>query len=756
MLRALAQRRLVPAAIVFALALTATATAAIVGLPPDASQVNNDPASSIDPNQDAGVSDVAGGALTAGAPGVPWATFEQKLGSSQQIFVRAFRNGAWSTQGHSLNIDPAQVAEGPSIDFAGASRTVPWDAWYEPNSHLGTGTQTNVFASRFDAGGNAWVPEGQDRAPANRVPSLNINVDRTAENPSVAGGATVAGNAPVPWVAWQEHDGALTDAAAKPQIFVSRGIKQTDCSANQPGGGTSVSQFCWQQVGIKRLARTAVTSTAATDPTLSVDPSRDAVEPDIAFTGPSDTVPWVIWYEETPSGIGLNDNQEVFAAKGVADATADGGFHWVAVGRGTAGQTNVLDTSGATHHFGPCTESTSQEQACSLNAVPGHDAQNARVAAGSLTAGGVTVPWVVWDEDNGAGIHQVFVARLVGGDHFELFNNGQPLSNPANDSIRADITFSGHTPYITWQESASHKAFAGHFEGGAFQVDAPGGIAGVVDDLREPISSSCIATPFNADGDSCQGAAAGTPFFLHLDQAGGAGVKRLQSGTYAPSDVTTGDASSVTQTAATISGSLNPGGTVARVHAEFGTTTAYGSRTDDQRVGPAIAPVAVSAAVSGLPPGTTIHYRFVATSDFGTFAGADRTFATPAVVIKDTTPPHVSVVSRRLTISRRGIVRVVLKCPATETAGCKGTLTLRTVRKVAITKTRRRLLVLGHKAFTIRAGRQAIVNVRVSLRGRRLVRRAHQVRVSVIARAVDPAGNVGTTTKRLTLRPRRR
>ena len=33
-------------------------------------------------------------------------------------------------------------------------------------------------------------------------------------------------------------------------------------------------------------------------------------------------------------------------------------------------------------------------------------------------------------------------------------------------------------------------------------------------DVREPISSTCIATPFNADGEACQGGAIGTPFFL--------------------------------------------------------------------------------------------------------------------------------------------------------------------------------------------------------------------------------------------------
>ena len=54
------------------------------------------------------------------------------------------------------------------------------------------------------------------------MPSLNINTDREAENPAVAGGATVAGADPVPWVAWQEIDGANAEGDQRDQIFVSR------------------------------------------------------------------------------------------------------------------------------------------------------------------------------------------------------------------------------------------------------------------------------------------------------------------------------------------------------------------------------------------------------------------------------------------------------------------------------------------------------------------------------------------------------
>ncbi len=109
-----------------------------LGLPSDGSQVNNDPAAGIDPNQSAEHSDVVGGTLTPAGPRVPWAAL--------------------------------------------------------PSAALGGALQ--VFASRFTAAAGAWVPEGQDRGSG--VPSPNIHTGSDAENPSVAGGAAVAGKDPVP------------------------------------------------------------------------------------------------------------------------------------------------------------------------------------------------------------------------------------------------------------------------------------------------------------------------------------------------------------------------------------------------------------------------------------------------------------------------------------------------------------------------------------------------------------------------------
>ena len=369
----------------------------------------------------------------------------------------------------------------------------------------------------------------------------------------------------------------------------------------------------------------------------------------------------------------------VFAAKIVADGNADGGFHWVVVGNGTAGQTNVLDTSGA-HGFGSCAESENAEDACTLNAIVRRDAENPRVAAGTLKPGGATVPWVVWQEDLGAGDgkHAIFVSRLVGGDHFELFNSAQPISNTANDATRPDITFSGNVPYISWQEEVSKAqvTFLGHFEGGAsapvFTLDTPTGIPNSGFGVGEsphcaPISSGCTANPFNADGASCQGGAVGTPFFLYTTGDDG-GIQRLFAQAFAPTDVSTLPATDVTDTAATLNGSANPGGAAILTHLDFGATTAYGTSTADARLDVASIPTAFDAALSGLTQRETVHFRAVAKTDFVTVDGPDQSFVaanTPPTVSIDDLPDKVK--GNDLGMDRLLTVQLTVSEPATVT-----------------------------------------------------------------------------------------
>ena len=75
---------------------------------------------------------------------------------------------------------------------------------------------------------------------------------------------------------------------------------------------------------------------------------------------------------------------------------------------------------------------------------------------------------------------------------------------------------------------------------------------------------------------------------------------------------------------------VDPGGIAASYRFEYGTTTAYGSSTPSPEgsVGEGIVAHAVWAAASGLAPGTTYHYRVVASNELGTVYGPDETFTT--------------------------------------------------------------------------------------------------------------------------------
>jgi hypothetical protein len=750
--------RIALAATVAALA-TAGSAAAFQALPPG-SQVNDDVAAGINPalsvsGEDPTNADLVGGALTAGKTAVPWAIFRQQEtnGSeppADQIFVRSFANGAWTTRGNgtvggrssasptfsgSLNFDQGQDGEAPSIDFAGAGRTVPWATWYENTTGTGFGNN-NIFANRFDNTGDAnqgkWIFSGQSRGNGGSgpdVPSLNIHTGQDAENPSVAGGSTADPTKPGPWITWQE----TSNSNGKDQIFVDKpeGPGMANCDGVTPAGQPdatghvpAIGGFCFQDAGIERAGQGNL------DPSLNVDVNRDGIEPDIAFTGANDSVPWVVWYEKGAGTPGLATNEMVFAAKAEADTASGvlGGFHWHVFGNSVTGN-GILNGSTS------CAASLSAEQACSLNSNPAADAEDPQVAGGTMNPANPTVPWVTWDETVG-GVHQVFVSRFVPTPtpHFQIVNGGQPISTPGVDSTRADITFSGNTPYVTWREqtSAGTVGFVGHFVNAAnptFVLDesdvplTPTAQA----DVREPISSSCIATPFNGDGASCQGGAVGTPFLLFTN---GTSPRGLFADAYQPGTPVTGAASGISASAATVSGAVNPEGAAVKVSFQFGTTTAYGRSTAAQTLPPGNVATPFAAQLIGLPAETTIHYRAVAVSDFGTFVGADQTL---------TTSPTVGTVTvgRAKVSGNAAAVRVTCSGPAG--AQCNVSLrmsvteTLRGHRVIAVAaRVRHKVIGVGSAAVTLAAGNAETVRISLNGTGRNLLAARHVLKVKLV------------------------
>jgi hypothetical protein len=97
-----------------------------------------------------------------------------------------------------------------------------------------------------------------------------------------------------------------------------------------------------------------------------------------------------------------------------------------------------------------------------------------------------------------------------------------------------------------------------------------------------------------------------------------------------PPTVTTSAASGISQTGATLAGTVNPNGTSTNAYFEYGTTTGYGFTTALQSAGSGTSAVTIRQAVSGLLCGMLYHFRAVARTTFGTFYGQDQTFSTSA------------------------------------------------------------------------------------------------------------------------------
>ncbi len=110
--------------------------------------------------------------------------------------------------------------------------------------------------------------------------------------------------------------------------------------------------------------------------------------------------------------------------------------------------------------------------------------------------------------------------------------------------------------------------------------------------------------------------------------ATGALVVTGVAGAAASPTVVTGGASSVSEKSAVLHGTVNPNGSSTTYYLQWGLTNAYGINGKLHSAGHGTKAIAVDEAASGLIPGTTYHYRVVASNQFGLSVGADRTFHT--------------------------------------------------------------------------------------------------------------------------------
>ena len=88
-----------------------------------------------------------------------------------------------------------------------------------------------------------------------------------------------------------------------------------------------------------------------------------------------------------------------------------------------------------------------------------------------------------------------------------------------------------------------------------------------------------------------------------------------------------------------LSGEVNPLGRATTAWFEWGATTNYGNATTPANVGSGSNYLTAAAIISGLQPGQTYHYRYVATNLNGRANGANRNFLQPAYPGPGGVPP---------------------------------------------------------------------------------------------------------------------
>lgn len=219
----------------------------------------------------------------------------------------------------------------------------------------------------------------------------------------------------------------------------------------------------------------------------------------------------------------------------------------------------------------------------------------------------------------------------------------------------------------------------------------------------------------------------------------------------------TGSAAATGGQSAGLSGSVFPRGAPTSYHFEYGPTTFYGETTPISVAGPEMTTVAAAAAIGGLRPGWTYHYRLVAANGAGVAKGFDHTVTTWSVIAPPPTTPAptttfagVRLVSSRLTVAR-GTVSVTLGCPAGAAGPCSGRTELTTRRRRAVARMSSTVL-LGRARFSIGAGERATVRIRVARAGRRLLRGAGRLDGRATNTARDGDGVARTTVARVRIR----
>ena len=292
----------------------------------------------------------------------------------------------------------------------------------------------------------------------------------------------------------------------------------------------------------------------------------------------------------------------------------------------------------------------------------------------------------------------------------------------------------------------SYEVLGATARGGPYTPLAAGAFgAGDLGELRSAFSGNQPAVRFlQLLAKTPQSGAAGTAGATYVDVAELHVGKVPGSPLGAAAD--TGAAQAVGTAGATLTGVVAPYGGAAQVIFEYGTTTGYGaSVAAGSTPAGGAAGVPLSAAVAGLQPGTTYHFRVVALRDGRRYEGADATFTTagspgPAPTPEGTPSPSptatVTIQGKRLKASRKGMIKVRVRFGAKAPSG---------TARLTVLKGKRRLAVA---TLAVRPGRTVTKTLRLNARGRKAIRPGHARKVTLELKL--PGGKKVKKTVKLT------
>ncbi|MFH0888246.1 MAG: DUF2341 domain-containing protein [Planctomycetota bacterium] len=108
----------------------------------------------------------------------------------------------------------------------------------------------------------------------------------------------------------------------------------------------------------------------------------------------------------------------------------------------------------------------------------------------------------------------------------------------------------------------------------------------------------------------------------------GIGNENLSGSSGLTFSIVTNPVTNVTQTTATLNGTVNPNGVGTNIYFEYSRTTIYSNYTNYQYIGAGMTDINVSANLTGLSINTTYNFRIKAVRDGSTYAGPNLTFTT--------------------------------------------------------------------------------------------------------------------------------